>query len=209
MESNQAGKSVAVCKVVAIDTYPPYRRPLLLDELPAPPGEVNLARFLWQRLDDDGYNEVRRQLHTVGFHISTTTPLDPRPALERVRADADPAPNNTPLCASLAAAELMAVTVDLGVMGKRIIGFDQAANAPSTAPAPMQPDEFTKIKGVGPAFAQALTDAGYTTYAAVAGLHEEELRHVLEQGTKIPIPIPADTLKGILASAQELALGSK
>ncbi len=45
-----------------------------------------------------------------------------------------------------------------------------------------KPDDLTAIKGIGPTFAKRLTEAGLTTYAAVAGASAEQLREV----TKAP-----------------------
>jgi hypothetical protein len=41
-----------VCKVVYVNSYPPFRRPMHLECWPAPAGSVNLGRFIWQPLDD-------------------------------------------------------------------------------------------------------------------------------------------------------------
>jgi predicted flap endonuclease-1-like 5' DNA nuclease len=40
------------CRVLHIDNYPPYRRPLGLDCWPAPPGMVNLGQIIWRRRDE-------------------------------------------------------------------------------------------------------------------------------------------------------------
>lgn len=70
----------------------------------------------------------------------------------------------------------------------------KAAPAPKPAAAPKlvpaappkkeatKPDDLTAIKGIGPTFAKRLTEAGLTTYAAVAGASAEQLREV----TKAP-----------------------
>lgn len=56
------------CKVLVIDAYPPYRRQLRAECWPAPPGKVNLSRFIWHCWD-----EVCRELDELGLHISGTT----------------------------------------------------------------------------------------------------------------------------------------
>ncbi|HOU40621.1 MAG TPA: DUF4332 domain-containing protein, partial [Promineifilum sp.] len=42
--------------------------------------------------------------------------------------------------------------------------------------AAVVPDDLTQIKGIGPAFAQRLTAAGYTTYADIANATPDALR---------------------------------
>ncbi|MBS1789192.1 MAG: hypothetical protein JST85_15815 [Acidobacteria bacterium] len=56
------------CNVVAIDSYPPHRRPLRQEGWPAPLGKVNLSRFIWHC-----WEEVCRELDDLGVHISGTT----------------------------------------------------------------------------------------------------------------------------------------
>ena len=56
------------CSVVAINPYPPYRRPMREDCWPAPLGKVNLSRFIWHC-----WEEVCRELDQLGVHISGTT----------------------------------------------------------------------------------------------------------------------------------------
>lgn len=42
--------------------------------------------------------------------------------------------------------------------------------------AAIMPDDLTQIKGIGPAFAKRLTEAGYTTYAEIANATPDALR---------------------------------
>jgi hypothetical protein len=53
-----------VCKVVAIDSYPPYRRLLSKDCWPAPLGQINLGQFIWHR-----WEEVRAALDERGVLV--------------------------------------------------------------------------------------------------------------------------------------------
>jgi hypothetical protein len=48
-----------LCKVIYIDSYPPFRRSLQLECWPTLPGFVSLARFIWQPVDDV-YSELRK-----------------------------------------------------------------------------------------------------------------------------------------------------
>jgi hypothetical protein len=44
----------ARCRVLAIDSKPPFRRNLQIDHWPAPPGRLNLGQAIWRRPDDAG-----------------------------------------------------------------------------------------------------------------------------------------------------------
>lgn len=50
------------CKVVNVNSYPPFRRPLQQDCWPAPPDRINLARFIWQPMDS-----VSTELYKLNF----------------------------------------------------------------------------------------------------------------------------------------------
>jgi hypothetical protein len=54
---------------------------------------------------------------------------------------------------------------------------DQPAGTDATTGA--EPDDLTEVNGIGPVFAQRLADAGITTYAALAGMTEEQLTETL------------------------------
>jgi hypothetical protein len=112
-------------EVTDVDTYPPFRRPLMHNRLPAPAGKLNLAHFLWQRLDDVA-SDAAYHLQQLGFHVQEEVETDATNALTRVRADT--AEDSTALCAAYAQRELTVITVDLGApLGKRIISFRQDA----------------------------------------------------------------------------------
>ena len=52
------------CQIVAIDTYPPYRRPIQPECWPAPLGSVNVGRFIWHR-----WEEVCAGVHDLGLNV--------------------------------------------------------------------------------------------------------------------------------------------
>ncbi len=52
------------CRIVAIDPYPPYRRPIQAECWPAPLGAVNVGRFIWHRWD-----EVCRAVDDLGLQV--------------------------------------------------------------------------------------------------------------------------------------------
>lgn len=53
-----------ICKVVQVDSYPPYRRLLRRDCRPSHPGCIDLSRYVWRE-----YAEVVDELRQVGFII--------------------------------------------------------------------------------------------------------------------------------------------
>lgn len=60
------------CKVLAIDPYPPYRRPLSLDSWPTPSGLVNIGRAIWQPPE-----QARALLTEMGLTVvSGETPFE-------------------------------------------------------------------------------------------------------------------------------------
>ena len=74
------------CKVVAIDPYPPYRRPLSLDSWPAPSGRVNIGPAIWQPLE-----QARDLLMKMGLTVSAEPVFhvasDPRTLYEDLACD--------------------------------------------------------------------------------------------------------------------------
>jgi len=75
-----------------------------------------------------------------------------------------------------------------------------AAAAPLfTAPAG-EPDDLTKIKGIGPVAAGQLAEQGITTYAQVADLTDEDVVRIDEA-----MPFSADQIKDWREQAKELA----
>ena len=46
---DRCGKDV--CKVICVDPYPPFRRPIQTVCWPGEAGSINLSRFIWERLD--------------------------------------------------------------------------------------------------------------------------------------------------------------
>lgn len=59
---NKQKDDCRVCKVVYIDSYPPYRRHLARDCWSSYPGCVDLSRYIWREVD-----EVKQQLCEEGF----------------------------------------------------------------------------------------------------------------------------------------------
>jgi hypothetical protein len=123
------------CRIVAIDPYPPYRRPLGPECWPAPPGKVNLGRFLWQREE-----EVRAALADLGVRVTRSLSFTP-PAVLRARYQrlAGPifASGDEPVCLQVFVPPAETCLAPAG----RVVGFsciveDDEGVINSEAPAP-------------------------------------------------------------------------
>ncbi|UUP17521.1 50S ribosomal protein L21 [Nitratireductor thuwali] len=76
----------------------------------------------------------------------------------------------------------------------------EATTAPLfTAPAG-EPDDLTKIKGIGPVAAGQLQEQGIATYAQIAGLSDDDVARIDEA-----MPFSADQIKDWREQAKELA----
>lgn len=69
-QGHNASHEQSRCHVIGINAYPPHRRPLGKDCLPAPLDKVNLAGLLWHRKE-----EAATTLREMGFTV-TETPLE-------------------------------------------------------------------------------------------------------------------------------------
>lgn len=54
-----------------------------------------------------------------------------------------------------------------------------APPAPIPQPVALQPDDLTRIRGIGPVFQKRLQEAGIRTFAQLAGLRPERLREIV------------------------------
>jgi hypothetical protein len=61
------GAAKAKCRVIAIDSQPPFRRYMQSDAWPAPMGRVNAARVIWRRVEE-------AQSILVGLGLQTRDP---------------------------------------------------------------------------------------------------------------------------------------
>ncbi|MEK6279395.1 MAG: hypothetical protein AABN95_03500 [Acidobacteriota bacterium] len=92
---NKTEGDCKVCKVVQIDSYPPYRRLLGTDCRPSDPDCIDLTRYIWREVD-----EVREELCKVGLFIVLKEPFNPASTLEVLGSpihDLICAPCRTPL----------------------------------------------------------------------------------------------------------------
>jgi hypothetical protein len=71
-----------VCKVVQVDSYPPFRRPLSRDCGPCPPGLMDLSRYIWRDSDS-----VQKELRRSGITIEKIELFEAPKTLEFFTAD--------------------------------------------------------------------------------------------------------------------------
>lgn len=112
------------CRIVAIDSYPPYRRPIKPECWPAPLGSVNVGRFIWHRweeactaLDDLGLRVTKKEFTLPATLLALQTGLECSPFVE---------------CDETR--DALVYKTDL--LGERVVGFCAANNVPPPPPAP-------------------------------------------------------------------------
>jgi len=120
-----------VCRIVTIDAYPPYRRPIQPDCWPAPLGSVNVGRFVWHR-----WEEVCSALHGLGLDVERETFELPGTVADLKEAlDCDLfVPCDERRVALVFDAEIPGFNVD--IFGDRVIGFCQTAPGLEPGPEP-------------------------------------------------------------------------
>lgn len=140
LEAGPRGK----CRVVAIDPYPPFRRPLARDCWPAPLGQVNLARAQWQRPE-----EACRLLADLGVRVRPGGKARPLPdGFEALRELCKQPP---PLagCGDEICLQVVEGLDELCLDGPRVVGF---APCPADEPPPVEEPRpvAVSIQKVGP-----------------------------------------------------------
>jgi hypothetical protein len=119
------------CRVVCIDPYPPYRRPLSRDCWPAPLGQINLGYLIWHR-----WEEVCLELKRLGFHGYKEEPFD----------YCSPAEYDEKLASDLIFGcdkEIISVQVIEYCGATRVIGFRKNKEKPAEAQEPAPTVEST------------------------------------------------------------------
>jgi hypothetical protein len=118
------------CRVVAIDAYPPYRRPIQPECSPAPLGSVNVGRFIWRRWD-----EVCPALNELGLNIERRTfelPPTLRELEDALSCDLFVRCNEQRF-AYVLNAKIPGLNAD--IFGDRVIGFCTTPPGPPQCPA--------------------------------------------------------------------------
>lgn len=106
------------CCIVAIDPYPPFRRPLQPECWPAPLGYVNVGRAIWHR-----WEEVCTMMADLGVRVRQ----------DEFKQAASPAELETALKCDLfvkCGEERVAYVIDAGPLGRRVVGFCTAVGTP-------------------------------------------------------------------------------
>ncbi len=122
------------CQVLAIDPYPPYRRPIQPECWPAPPGYANVGRFIWHRWDEvcPALDDLGLRVNRQEFKLPTTLAELEKSLRCDLFINCDE--------------ERVALVYDAGPMlGERVVGF--CANAAPPPPPPPPPNyDLTIVK---------------------------------------------------------------
>jgi predicted flap endonuclease-1-like 5' DNA nuclease len=118
------------CQIVAIDAYPPYRRPIQPECSPAPLGSVNVGRFIWHR-----WEEVCPAVRDLGLNVERTPfvlPATLRELQDLLSCDLFVRCGERRFAYVLDTQEL-----DIDNLGERVIGFcTTPPGGPDTPPPP-------------------------------------------------------------------------
>jgi len=112
------------CRIVAIDQYPPYRRPIQPECWPAPLGSVNVGRFIWHRRE-----EVCTAVRDLGLSVDFANfglPTKLVDLQERLSC------NLFVECGQ----HRTALLFDAGPLGNRVVGFCDGTPPPPPPPPP-------------------------------------------------------------------------
>jgi len=166
------------CRVLRIDSYPPYRRLVHTDCWPAPQGYVNLGRVMWHRLP-----EACSILCGIGVDASQTPvefeiPETPSKLLERLHCSPWIDCGDEPV--------LQYYRFNDG--DSRIVGFcggRRMHGPPSEERHPQ--NDLTLVDHIGAKRAKMLIDAGITSYEQIARMTPDELKAFFPQMLEGPL----------------------
>lgn len=136
------------CTVVAVDAYPPYRRPVQPDCWPAPLGSVNVGRFIWHR-----WPEVCSAASDLGLNIERTPftlPANLRDLQDALTCDLFVGCDERRFAYVLNADTVAGFNFGIELFGERVVGFCQtpprAEPGPEPSPCPdIRIDHPTKV----------------------------------------------------------------
>ena len=187
------------CSIVAVDAYPPYRRPIQPECWPAPLGSVNAGRFIWHRSEEVCAAAADLGVELERSPFTATTLADLETALS-----CDPfVPCGEKRFAIVLDADIPGFNVE--IFGERVIGFCETPIGPVIdlkdkpkpidilfpgKPVPPPPieksepvpeeeiDDFKQISGIGPVRTATLHKAGIRRYADLASTTVERLKEL-------------------------------
>jgi hypothetical protein len=175
--------SKRVCRVLRIESRPPYRRMIRSDCWPAPRGEVNVARAIWL-----GEDEARCVLAELGLRVNQVNYLALTDSSLSATTLLD-AFGGSPFVVCGGEVDLHLIDPSDGsrarvvrVSGPRAtdvvhpsVTFQPERVRVQPAEAPPS-DDLTKIKEIGPSRADVLRRAGVKTYEDLVDIPIEKLR---------------------------------
>jgi hypothetical protein len=199
------GKGPPSCRVLRIDPFPPYRRPIQADCWPAPWGYINLGRLIWHNL-----REATSILCDLGMDTGGAVPFAIPDKISELRNSLDCPPSvdcdGEPSLQyyELSQGDLRVV----GFCGRRHVepaipgdGVEPIASGGVKPVAPVggvKPDDLTQVDNIRDKRAKVLNDAGIFSYEQIVRMSPNELRNFF--------PLLAEgTLQEIIDSAKKLA----
>jgi hypothetical protein len=172
----EAGKA---CKIVTIDAYAPYKRPLTSEQWPAPPGRINLGRFIWQR-EEVAWAELSAmgfELKRVAFNLTNFQDL-------KKSLTCTCGSNGTDCTLFKTPTEQLTVQIlnltDFPEKSGRVIGFCDWRTSEEGATQVIGPDYNTQdddlkvLKHIGSKRAAELNRKGIYTYVQVAAMADRD-----------------------------------
>ncbi len=207
-QKGERGKQL--CKVVYINSYPPFRRLMQTECWPARSGSVSLARFIWQPVD-----YVFKELRNLGFDQIATAPFTFN-NLNQLKEQLGNDQLFVPRMDRRETGSLVMYLYDDNCEQRRVVRFGvgpiltkpvfvAAADVPVETAA-LPPDDLSldlrRVPGIGDASARRLKDKDIKNLIDLA---KADPALVVEAMLTIPINPPNEArAQGFIRDAQEL-----
>ncbi len=183
------------CRVLRIDAYPPYKRPMHTDCWPAPLKAVNLGQVIWHRLSEACWRLSELGVDADPAQVEFQVPNTVADLRNRLKCSPFVECDDQPVLQYFRLAEN-----DL-----RIVGFcggkrARPVDVPGSEKSPQ--DDLTLIDHIGEKRAKALNEAGITSYEQIAGMSTGELNSFFPQMLEGPLQQCIDSAKTRLSEKQ-------
>ncbi len=178
----------ATCKVLYINPYPPYRRPVQQECWPVPSGNLGLARFVWQSVDNVstelrnmGIDEISMEPFTFDGDTNLRDKLGSDPLSVPAPDRSDSASLVVYYCNDICNQKRV-VRFDIGSRPKRNVGDAAALSADN------QMLDLQRVSGIKAGYAQRLQDKGIMNIRDLAAASPETVREALSDLPVFPPP---------------------